>query len=1147
MYQFTVTSWNVRGIRSQAKKIKIFDYVSRLNADIVFFQETHLLKSEEKSLTDSNFNKIYNSCFNSRQRGVSVLLNKRLPVNIINSVIDPEGRYIIIKVVIYNKCFTILNLYAPNNDDPDFFHRIFSELSDLSADSSLIIGGDFNLALNTSLDRSSKCSNTKPSRSAKVLMDYMEDLGIGDVWRLNNPTKKEYTFFSPVHKSFSRIDFFLSNNSIVHKMSSKIHPIIISDHAPISLTLQCDSNQKVSSLWRFNTSLLNDSKFEKIIRKEWEDFLLTNDSPEISPSLLWETGKAVIRGKIISYSSFKKKQEQMAEKTLEEKIKKLTEEYAANPSELLWEKLQNTKLNLNIILSKKTDFILQQLRYKNFDYNNKSGKYLANQLKHSKENSFIAAISDNAGQTLNLPQDINNIFHDYYQNLYSSNLNPDPEDIKTFLNKLNLPQLTIDQKTTLDSPLTLQELQNALDSMSTGKAPGPDGFPAEFLKHFWSMLAPLFFRVVTEIKNKGHVGGHMNTANIKLLLKPDKNPILPSSYRPISLINTDLKIISKALTSRLEKVVQSIIHQDQTGFIKNRHSTDNVRRLFNVINMAQNSKKKTIILSLDAEKAFDRVNWSFLLTVLGKFGFGESFIQWISTLYNKPKASVTTNKITSQSFTLQRGTRQGCPLSPLLFAIFVEPLAAAVRQNSVIKGIHSSISEHKINLYADDILLYLEEPQSSLEEVFNLINSFSKLSDYSINWTKSSILPLTKNSWNPAHQNPQHPSTTNTIKYLGLNISPNLNELIKLNHDPMLDKVTEDLRRWNNLPISLLGRIASVKMKILPKINYLFSMIPLKPPKQWFQRLDSTTTKFYTRNKKPKISLSTLQKNKDEGGLEAPNFMHYYLANQILYLTEWLNPKEYYNTWLEIEQLDCKHIKLSDLPFITATLKHHNCFKNPLIASTLIAWWKALDITNGQLKTSILSPIWHNPDFKNKKTPLYLKTWEESGITHLQDLFENDKIRSYNNLTQAFDINKSNFLQYLQVTETIKKTTPLDLTTLQPPELAIYMKKISTKSKKLSKIYRALSNTNCNYLPIAKWEAELSITPSTDFWAEICCNTFKMTKNTNLQLIQYKVLHRSHITQQKMHKMGFSATDICSQCTQNTADSYLHALWLCSP
>uniref|UniRef100_A0A8C5GE34 Endonuclease/exonuclease/phosphatase domain-containing protein n=1 Tax=Gouania willdenowi TaxID=441366 RepID=A0A8C5GE34_GOUWI len=90
----------------------------------------------------------------------------------------------------HGKCFTILNLYAPNNDDPEFFHRVFLELSDLSADSSLIMGEDFNLALNTSLDRSNKCPNTKPSRSAKVLMNYMDDLGIGDVWRLNNPTKK---------------------------------------------------------------------------------------------------------------------------------------------------------------------------------------------------------------------------------------------------------------------------------------------------------------------------------------------------------------------------------------------------------------------------------------------------------------------------------------------------------------------------------------------------------------------------------------------------------------------------------------------------------------------------------------------------------------------------------------------------------------------------------------------------------------------------------------------------------------------------------------------------------------------------------------------------------------------------------------------
>uniref|UniRef100_A0A8C5FYL5 Reverse transcriptase domain-containing protein n=1 Tax=Gouania willdenowi TaxID=441366 RepID=A0A8C5FYL5_GOUWI len=181
-------------------------------------------------------------------------------------------------------------------------------------------------------------------------------------------------------------------------------------------------------------------------------------------------------------------------------------------------------------------------------------------------------------------------------------------------------------------------------------------------------------------------------------------------------------------------------------------------------------------------------------------------------------ASVTTNKITSQSFTLQRRTRQICPLSPLLFAIFVEPLAAAVHQNSVIKGIHSSLSEHKINIYVDNILFYLEEPQSSLEEVFKLLNN--------------------------------------------------------------------DLRRWNNLPISLLGRRASVLYDPAETTNAMV----------------------------PKIRFCIYK-------ILSPNFMHYYFANQILYLTERLKPKKYFNTWLEIEQLDCKHIKLSDLPFITTTLK----------------------------------------------------------------------------------------------------------------------------------------------------------------------------------------------------------------------------------
>lgn len=135
--------------------------------------------------------------------------------------------------------------------------------------------------------------------------------------------------------------------------------------------------------------------------------------------------------------------------------------------------------------------------------------------------------------------------------------------------------------------MSSSELQATADSMQSGKAPGPDGFPVEFMKHFWSMLAPLFLRMVTDIKSNGRITPNMNTAAIKLLLKPDKDPALPSSYRPLSLINTDIKIIAKALATRPEKIIPSIIHNDQTGFIKGRHSNNNVRRFLNLISRTQ--------------------------------------------------------------------------------------------------------------------------------------------------------------------------------------------------------------------------------------------------------------------------------------------------------------------------------------------------------------------------------------------------------------------------------------------------------------------------------------------------------------------------------------------------------------------------------
>ena len=381
--------------------------------------------------------------------------------------------------------------------------------------------------------------------------------------------------------------------------------------------------------------------------------------------------------------------------------------------------------------------------------------------------------------------------------------------------------------------------------MPNNKSPGPDGFPAEFYKHFWNILSPLFFRVTTEIKTTSIIPTHMNTAVMTLLLKPNKDPTHPSSYRPLSLINTDLKIITKTLATRIETVIPLIIHPDQPGFIKNRHASDNIRRLFNLINTSQQKHNKTVIVSLDAEKAFDRVNWTFLFSTLHRFGFGESFIHWIKTLYTSPRATVTTNGITSPSFTLHQGTRQGCPLSPSLFAVFIEPLATAIRQNNKIKGIQYTNSKHKFSLYADDLLLHLQDPFTSLQETFKIINNFSSISHYKINWNKSTILPLTANAWDSAAQDPSLPLHTGNIKYLGINISSRLSELFNLNYTPLLKNIEDDFKRWTKLPLTLIGRIATVKMKTLPQINYQFSLLPITPTDNWFQTLNSLTTQFY--------------------------------------------------------------------------------------------------------------------------------------------------------------------------------------------------------------------------------------------------------------------------------------------------------------
>ena len=149
-------------------------------------------------------------------------------------------------------------------------------------------------------------------------------------------------------------------------------------------------------------------------------------------------------------------------------------------------------------------------------------------------------------------------------------------------------------------------------------------------------------------------------------------------------------------------------------------------------NADPNQPLPEVIISLDAEKASDRVEWGYLFQCLERFKFGPK----------SPTSSVRTNNMDSQCFPFQRGTRPGCPMSPLLFAIAIEPLAASLRSSPEIRGILRSGREHKLSLYADDLLLYISDPQNTLSHIMATLDRFNELSGCKINASTSELFPV---------------------------------------------------------------------------------------------------------------------------------------------------------------------------------------------------------------------------------------------------------------------------------------------------------------------------------------------------------------------------------------------------------------------
>lgn len=585
--------------------------------------------------------------------------------------------------------------------------------------------------------------------------------------------------------------------------------------------------------------------------------------------------------------------------------------------------------------------------------------------------------------------------------------------------------------------------------------------------------------------------------------------------------------------------MNKLIHPNQTGFVKSRLSADNVRRLLHILEQSARAQSPYAVLSLDAMKAFDVLEWHYLWAVLRHMGFGANYINIVKTLYASPSAMVMTGNICSPLFPVSRSSRQGCVLSPLLFVLSLEPLAQKVRQSS-----HTPITvhgtDHFISLYCDDILLYLGDVTKSTPHVLSIFNSFSGISGYTINWSKSALLPL--NNCTQQVSLPTNVPVVDQFKYLGLSIFPSLQTTLAFNYDKTLKQVESDLAKWISIPNTFSARVSIIKMNILPRVNFCSTMLPLPPPAGHWEKLHRLLCNYVWRGKRPRLKISTLQRRKISGGLGIPNFEHYFWAATLRPLCTWFNTGAQV-AWRSLEENLVKPHRLQD--FIHSNIPLKMCrSKFGTIVSHLIATWRTVEsYSKTHLKYHSYLPLFNNFDLCLGKQPISFPQWSDKGINTLSDITSDNTLRSFQDLKSHYDLPGTSFFFYLQIRSALRAYgVPWGEKLECHPIQNICL---STKDL-ISNLYTYIAK--CVEKPLhvdALWSRDLSITPSTINWTTVWAKTVLSSRNPNHQMIHYNFIHRLYTTPLKLFHMKRKQSPTCELCSSGATGTFLHMVWDC--
>ena len=486
--------------------------------------------------------------------------------------------------------------------------------------------------------------------------------------------------------------------------------------------------------------------------------------------------------------------------------------------------------------------------------------------KERNEKNFVSSILDANEVEVSDFNEIEQAHVEFYAKLFS----PEPIDltakenilseISTFLSELD--------RESYEGILSLAKLTASVKSLNHNKAPGLDGLSVEFYLKFWDLLGPQLVDVINSCFACGKLCESMRASATCLVYMKHGDIKNLKNWRPISLLNVDYKIASKAITLPLSKVLNSIIDPDQMCSIPGQSISNNIATLSDTLEYIEITNETGILLSLDQEKAFDRVDCVFLMDLLKHYGFGPSFCKWISTLYFDANMQIILNDRLMAPIPLLRGVRQGDPLSPLLYILCVEVLACQIRNSPHIQGFllpGANGKQFMVRQYADDMTCFVKD-LFSLTHLFKLISIYEKGSGAKLN--RSKIEALWLGAWRECADEPFGLTWVRKMKIVGVFFGTV--PVVADNWQPKLNKLEKSLRLWKARSLSLIGWSLIVNFMGLSKLLYLAKV--LIPPEWVFTRVNSLIWPFIWDSKIETVSRDTCHLPELLGGLNVTNF-----------------------------------------------------------------------------------------------------------------------------------------------------------------------------------------------------------------------------------------------------------------------------------